>query len=76
MFGMIELLADQLLALETLMEGDVALVLHVRDLERDRGSRLRVGRLEDRGHPAAGEKLRHHVLVEPLPSDGFTHLLA
>src|SRR5579872_1164347 len=68
-----ELLADLLLALEALVEGDVALVVQVRHLERDDRPARVVDGLEDRRHPAAGEELGQLVLIEAIARDEVAH---
>jgi hypothetical protein len=70
----IELLPDLLLAVEPLVEDDVALELRVRDLERDGRAAEGVPCLEDRRHAAPGEERFELVLVQPVADDEIAHL--
>jgi hypothetical protein len=74
--GVAQRLPDLLLAPEALGEDDVALVLQVRDLERDGLAGARVGGLEDGGHPAPRQEVRELVLVEPVADGGLAHQAA
>src|SRR6266702_926217 len=73
--GMGEPQADLLLAQEALVEDDVALVLDMRHLEHDPGTRLPIDSLEDRGHPAPRQDVRELVLIDLVSNAQLTHLV-
>ncbi|HEX7679715.1 MAG TPA: hypothetical protein VF713_16410 [Thermoanaerobaculia bacterium] len=63
---MIEASADALLAVESLVENDVALVFQVRHLQADRLADLGIVSLERRGHRRSRQQVRDEVLVEMI----------
>src|ERR1700693_3735249 len=71
--GMVEALADLFLALEALVEDDVALELDVGNLERHGLAGCGIAGLEDGGHPATGQELGDLVLIEPVADGYFAH---
>src|SRR5207249_238471 len=70
---MIQTLPDLLLAAEALVEDDVARVLEMRDLERDRVPVLEVARPEDGRHAAARDDIEELVLVDGLAGGEVSH---
>jgi len=70
---MIQALPDLLLTAEALVEDEVARVLEVRHLERDRVPVLEVARPEDGGHAAARDHVEELVLVDGLAGGEVSH---
>src|SRR5262249_10626522 len=66
-------LPDLLLSPEALVEGDVARVLEMRDLEDDHVPVLHVLGAEDRRHPAVGDDVDDPVAVEGVSGRRVRH---
>src|SRR5438045_9687798 len=67
---------DLLLAQETLVEDEVALVLEMRHLQHDRPAGLRVAGAKQRRHAAARDDVGELVLIERLARCELPHAAA